>query len=266
MATIARTGSPAARRRRLDPVLAGQIALPLLLLAAWHVTGMLAGDFYVATPVQAADALAGGLESGWFFDSLGATLAAAAVGFAIAAVAGLWIGVTLGLTRFWRAVFEPMTLSLYSIPKVTLFPIFLTVFGFGLYSKVAFGMFHGIFPIAIITMNATRDVKIVHLKVARSLRMSRLATFRHVIFPSIYPALLTGLRLGFSLTLLGVILGEMFASRAGFGYELVQAITLHDMPRMYGIVAVLVVIAFVVNALFLRWEHAAERASTGRGR
>ena len=81
----------------------------------------------------------------------------------------------------------------------------------------------------------------MHLKVARSLKLSRLATFRQVIFPSIFPSLLTGLRLGFSLTLLGVILGEMFASRAGFGYELVEAITLHDMPRMYGIVAVLVI-------------------------
>ncbi len=80
-----------------------------------------------------------------------------------------------------------------------------------------------------------------------------------MVFPSIYPAVLTGLRLGFSLTLLGVILGEMFASRAGFGYELVQAITLHDMPRIYGIVAVLVVVAFLVNALFLRWEHAVAR-------
>ena len=46
-------------------------------------------------------------------------------------------------------------------------------------------------------------------------------------------------------------------------YELVEAITLHDMPRMYGIVAVLVVIAFAVNALLLRWEHAAERRATG---
>jgi NitT/TauT family transport system permease protein len=170
-------------------------------------------------------------------------------------VAGLWIGVTLGLTRFWGQVFEPITLSVYSIPKVTLFPIFLTVFGFGLYSKVAFGMFHGIFPIIIIAMNATRDVSDVHLKVARSLRMSRLNTFRHVIFPSIFPSLLTGLRLGFSLTLLGVVLGEMFASRAGFGYELVEAITLHDMPRMYGIVAVLVIIAFAVNALLLAAEQ-----------
>ena len=70
------------------------------------------------------------------------------------------------------------------------------MFGFGLSSKVAFGMFHGFFPILIIAMNATREVRIVHLKVARSPRLSRRATFRHVIFPSIYPALLTGLRLG----------------------------------------------------------------------
>jgi len=250
------------RRTRSDGVLAAQIAVPLLLLGAWQAIGTLAGEFYVATPVQAYEAISDGISGGWFFDSLGATLTAAAIGFAIAAVAGLWIGVTLGLTRFWGKVFEPVTLSVYSVPKVTLFPIFLTMFGFGLYSKVAFGMFHGIFPIIIIAMNATREVSVVHLKVARSLRMSRLATFRQVVFPSIFPALLTGLRLGFSLTLLGVILGEMFASRAGFGYELVQAITLHDMPRIYGIVAVLVIIAFVVNALFLRWERAAsERAS-----
>ena len=53
----------------------------------------------------------------------------------------------------------------------------------------------------------------------------------------------------------------MFASRAGFGYELVEAITLHDMPRMYGIIAVIVLIAFVVTALFLAGEHRAARAA-----
>lgn len=246
------------------PIVAGQLAIPLALLAAWQLAAMLAGDFYIATPGESLAAL----DSDWFFGSLGATLAATFIGFLIAAVAGLWIGITLGLTRFWGKVFEPVTLSVYSVPKVTLFPIFLTLFGFGLSSKVAFGMFHGIFPILIIAMNATREVGVVHLKVARSLRLSRTQTFRQVIFPSIYPSLLTGLRLGFSLTLLGVILGEMFASRAGFGYELVEAITLHDMPRMYGIVATLVVIAFVVNALLLRWEQAASgprRGASARG-
>ena len=223
---------------------------------------MLAGDFYVATPLQAVEAIADGVSGGWFFESLAATMGAVAVGFAIAAVGGLWIGVVLGRVPFWRKVLEPIVLSVYTAPKVTLFPIFLVAFGFGLSSKIAFGAFHGIFPIAIVTMNAVRGVLPVHLKVARSLGLSRTATFRQVILPSVLPSVVTGLRMGFGLTLLGVVLGEMFASRSGFGYELVQAITVHDMPRMYGIIAALVVIALAVNALFLRWERAASRRSS----
>ena len=81
-------------------------------------------------------------------------------GFAIAAVAGLWIGVDARARRASGARSSSRSrCRVYSIPKVTLFPIFLTVFGFGLYSKIAFGMFHGIFPILIITMNATREVQ-----------------------------------------------------------------------------------------------------------
>jgi NitT/TauT family transport system permease protein len=248
------------RRSGLDPVLLAQIAFPLLLLVIWQAAGMIAGDFYVATPVQAVDAIADGISGGWFFESLGATLTAALVGFAIAAVAGLWLGVTLGMVRFWGKVVEPVALSIYSAPKVTLFPVFLVAFGFGLSSKIAFGAFHGFFPIVIITMNATRAISPVHLKVARSLNLSRLQTFRQVVLPSILPSALTGLRLGFGVTLLGVVLGEMFASRSGFGYELVQAITLHDMPRMYGIIAALVAIALAVNAAFLSWERVAGRS------
>ncbi len=253
------TGTTTSPRSGPDPIVFGQIGFPLLLLAVWQVAGMLAGDFYIATPLQAIDAIADGISGGWFFESLTATLSAVAIGFAIAAVGGLWIGVTLGLVPFWRKVLEPIVLSVYTAPKVTLFPIFLVMFGFGLSSKIAFGAFHGIFPIAIVTMNAVRGMQQVHLKVARSLGLSRRATFRQVVLPSILPSAITGLRMGFGLTLLGVVLGEMFASRSGFGYELVQAITVHDMPRMYGIIAALVVIALAVNALFLRWERSAGR-------
>jgi NitT/TauT family transport system permease protein len=253
----------ARRPRRVHSALAGQVAFPLLLLVLWQIAGMLAGDFYIATPVQAADAVASGVSGGWFFESLGATLAAVGAGFAIASVAGLWIGITLGLAPFWGKVFEPVALSVYSAPKVTLFPIFLVAFGFGLSSKVAFGAFHGVFPVLIIVMNATRGITPVHLKVGRSLGLSRPAVFRQIVLPSILPSIVTALRMGFGLTLLGVVLGEMFASRSGFGYELVQAITLHDMPRMYGIIAVLVIIALVINLLFLRWEHVAGRRAGG---
>ena len=96
------------QRRAIDPVLAGQLALPLAAARVWQLVGMLAGDFYVATPAAGRRRARHGGD--WFYGSLGATLFAAFVGFMIAAVAGLWIGVTLGLTRFWGKVFEPVTL------------------------------------------------------------------------------------------------------------------------------------------------------------
>ena len=156
-ATAARTAAP---RERRDSVLAAQIAFPLALLVIWQVVGMLAGDFYVATPLQAVDArrrrrlrAAGSSRASRRRSSPPRSASRSPPS------RGLWIGVTLGRVRFWGKVSEPIALSIYSIPKVTLFPIFLTVFGFGLYSKIAFGMFHGIFPILIIAMNATREVQ-----------------------------------------------------------------------------------------------------------
>ena len=163
----ARPAAPGARRGPARPARAAAA-----LLALWQIVGMPAGDFYIATPVQALDAVRRRLV-------LGQPRRDAArrrwSGSRSPRCSGSGSASRSGSSRFWGKVFEPITLSVYSIPKVTLFPIFLTVFGFGLYSKVAFGMFHGIFPIIIIAMNATREVSVVHLKVARSLRLSRAA-------------------------------------------------------------------------------------------
>nr|WP_233265091.1 ABC transporter permease subunit [Halomarina oriensis] len=184
------------------------------------------------------------------------------VAYALAIVVGIWVGVVLGLNDFWHDVFEPIVLGTYAIPKVTLFPIFLFVFQFGMDSKIAFGWFHGVFPVAILTMSAMATIEDTHLDVARSLRLSRWQTFRHVVVPSILPGLVIGLRLGFNLTFLGIVLGEMFASRAGLGYTLVEYIAGVQTAPMLAIIVVLVLIATVVNVGFFALEnHLGSRGS-----
>jgi NitT/TauT family transport system permease protein len=64
-----------------------------------------------------------------------------------------------------------------------------------------------------------------------------------------------GLRIGFGVTFLGVVLSQMFAARSGLGYVLVQSVSLHDMPRLYGLVLLLTLFAFIVNGAFLLWER-----------
>ncbi|MFC5972143.1 ABC transporter permease [Halomarina salina] len=238
-----------------DVVLFGRLAVPLVVVALWQVLAMSVSGFALATPTDTFDALLDGIRSGWMVEGFERTMTELLVAYVLAIVVGIWAGVALGLSDFWHDVFEPIVLGTYAIPKVTLFPIFLFVFQFGMDSKIAFGWFHGVFPVAILTMSAMGTIDETHLDVARSLRLSRWQTFRHVIVPSILPGLVIGLRLGFNLTFLGIVLGEMFASRAGLGYTLVEYIAGVQTAPMLAIIVVLVLVATVVNVGFFVLEN-----------
>ena len=85
---------------------------------------------------------------------------------------GVAIGLALGAHRFSGAVAAPMLTALYTIPKVTLYPMVLLVFGLGISAKVAFGVMHGIIPVAIFTMNGVRNIHAVYFRAARAMRLA----------------------------------------------------------------------------------------------
>ena len=121
-----------------------------------------------------------------------------------------------------------MIVSLYAIPKLTLYPILLLAFGLGLSAKVAFGVIHGVIPIILFTLAAVRNTKPILIKTGRVLKLSRWQMVRWILFPAAIPEIFTGLRVGFALTLIGSLLAEMFASQRGLGYLLMNAIGLHN--------------------------------------
>jgi NitT/TauT family transport system permease protein len=223
------------------------LLVPAVIVALWFALAAVVGPVAVADPPAALAAVAEGVAEGWLVTALLETLAATALGFAVAAAAGLWLGFTLGLSRFWGDVLEGPLLWLYSIPKVTLFPLFLLFLGLGLSSTVLFGAFHGVFPLTLFLMAAIRGIPPVYLQVARVYRLSRRRVFTRIVVPETLPAMVMGIRYCFSLTFLGVILAEMFAARSGAGYELMQAISLNQVSRIFAVALMLVVVALLVN-------------------
>lgn len=148
-----------------------------------------------------------------------------------------------------------MLVALYSLPKVTLYPLILLLFGLGISAKIAFGAIHGIIPVAIFTMNAIRNIKPVYVKTARTMGLSPLATVRTVLVPACLPEIVSGLRVGFSLTLLGVLIGEMFASKRGLGFVIMNAIGLNDVQTMLAVTLLLFVFAALVNSALLALDR-----------
>jgi NitT/TauT family transport system permease protein len=233
-----------------DPLL-----LVILLVAGWELLYLAVGDVALRSPAATARSLATMLGDARFAPHVGETLLAFGQGFVIAVVVGLAIGVPLGAARFAGEVAEPILVALYSIPKVTLYPVILLVFGIGMPAKVAFGAIHGIVPISIFAMNAVRNINPTHLRTARALRLSPLTFTFKILFPAALPEIVTGIRVGFSLALIGTLLGEMFGSQRGLGHLLMQAMSLHNIERILALTLLLVVFAAGVNAALLALDR-----------
>src|SRR6185295_2870593 len=193
--------APPARMKWRDPLI-----LVFLIVILWQVLYALIGDVALRSPATTAHNLGTLLSDPRFLPHINETAIAFAQGFAIAVVVGLLIGVPLGAARFAGEVAEPILVALYSIPKVTLYPIILLVFGIGMPAKVAFGAIQGIVPVALFAMNAIRNIKPVFNRTAAVLHLSTLDLLKNVLLPAALPEIVTGIRVAFSLTLVGTLL------------------------------------------------------------
>lgn len=233
--------------------------LLIALILIWQLLHEWAGDVALTSPATTISHALTLLDSKRFWPHAYESLRALGLALAIASLGGLGLGVWLGAHRLSGQVAEPLLIALYSIPKVTLYPLILLVFGLGLSAKVAFGAIHGVIPIAIFTLNAVRAIKPVHLKTAKALRLTPWQAFAHVWLPAALPEILAGQRVGFSLTLLGVLIGEMFASQRGVGFLIMNAIGLNDVKQIMALVLMIAVVSVGVNLALLALDRRIRR-------
>lgn len=225
------------------------------ILIVWQLLHEWAGDVALTSPAETIAHAARMLDSRRFWPHLRETAWALGYSLAIAGLGGLAIGTLLGAHRLSGQVAEPVLVALYSLPKITLYPLILLIFGLGLPAKVAFGAIHGIIPVAIFTLNAVRNIKPVHMKTARVLRLRPFQAAATVWLPAALPEIVSGQRVGFSLTLLGVLIGEMFASQRGLGFLIMNAIGLNDVATIMAVTLMLATVSVTVNAALLALDR-----------
>jgi NitT/TauT family transport system permease protein len=223
------------------------LLVALVIVVCWQCLHWAVGNNSLSSPWSTVQTLVQMLGTAAFWGNVGETARALAYALVIALFGGVALGVVLGVNR----LAEPILLNLYSLPKVTLYPLVLLVFGLGLSAKVAFGVMHGLIPILMFTMNAIREMRPVYLRASKTMRLSFARTIVHVVLPAIFPEVVSGLRLGFSLTLLGVLIGEMFASQRGLGYLLTSAMNLGDIRTIMAVALFLTVFALSCNGLLM---------------
>ncbi len=237
----------------------GPLILVVAVFAVWQLLYLIAGEMAMRSPLQTFSYLRGLLAGDRIWPHIQETARASALAVLISIAVGLAIGLTLGFRKIAGEIFEPMLVAVYSIPKLTLYPILLLTFGLGLSAKVAFGALHGIIPIALFTINAVRNIRPILIKTGRVLRYSPWEMSWRILIPAALPEIFTGIRIGFSLTLIGTLLGEMFASQRGLGNQLMKAIGLHDVDLIVAIAFLLTAVAALGSGALLMIDNRLRR-------
>lgn len=186
-------------------------------------------------------------------------------GFVAGSLLGMLAGYTLGLSRMAEVVLSPYILALQIAPKVAFAPLFILWFGYTLYPRILVAILIVFFPVAINVMVAIKNIDVDFLKLAASLHSSKSDVFWKIQFPASMPELFAGLRIGATLAVIGVVVGEMVGGNIGLGYLLVYGQGQADTATVFDVIVILTVIGILAYFGVVLLEKAVLRWRPARG-
>ncbi|RAI44138.1 ABC transporter permease [Rhodoplanes roseus] len=234
-------------RWRIRMAQGASLAAVVAVWAAVVNARLFPGDI-VPSPAAVAGRIVGLALSADFYGHLRVTAAEIAGGLALAAVAGILLGVAIGARPLLRRAYEPWLHYLAPTPKIVFFPVMLMLFGVGAASKVSLATLGAFFPIVLGTISGVREMDPVLVQVGRGFALSPYRMLTMVYVPAIRAALVNAVRLGFGVAVVVVLLAETKLSSAGIGYLIIDAYRHFDMPLLAALVLVLFGLAILANA------------------
>jgi ABC-type nitrate/sulfonate/bicarbonate transport system permease component len=177
------------------------------------------------------------------------------IGFGLALVSGVILGVIIGWYRPVRLLFDPFLNALYATPRIAMVPMIIIWFGVGMWSKVFIVYITAVFPVLINTVGGIRSVDRDLLRAARAFCASDWQIFKTVAIPGSVPFILTGVRQGVALGLIGVVVGEMFGGSQGVGFMVAYGGQTFQTDTLFVGVVLIALAGIILTALAERLER-----------
>jgi NitT/TauT family transport system permease protein len=234
------------------------ILIPVLLLCLWQIISYfkLVSPLFLASPYDVLIHLVTSFENGTIWTDIGHTLYRVVIGFGIAAIIGVPLGLLMGYSsRVYNAL--EFTVEFFrGIPTTALFPLFLLIFGIGDQAKFAVTAWGAGLVILINSMYGVHLGKELRVRVAKTMKVKGFELFSKVIFPEALPQIFSGFRVAISLSLIIVIVTEMFiGTDAGLGKRIIDAQLVYQTADMYAAILMTGILGFILNKLMLFVEN-----------
>ncbi|MEI5103372.1 ABC transporter permease [Streptomyces sp. PmtG] len=224
-----------------------------VLVVCWEGAARRAEDIYFPPPSRIVRVLASDLPVDDLLPSLGHLL----LGWAIAGVAGIGIGVVIGLSPVAFHLLDPVLQFGRAVPPPTLIPFFTVAFGLGTSMQLATIVFGVVWPVLLNTADGVRSVEPVQLDSARVFGVTGPALLRHVVLPAAAPKIFAGLRVALGFALILMVIAELMGSGDGIGSRLNAAEREFRPDQLWAAILLLGAVGCVLNGAFLLVERKA---------
>jgi len=225
-------------------------------LLLWELVSrvFIANPLFLAAPSQIVYAIYQLAATGEMERHIAISSAEFALGYVIASIIGIGFGFGMANSVRFKQALQPWISGLYATPTIALAPLFILWLGIGIWSKVLVVIFLVLFPVTINTEAGLRTTSERLIEMLRSFGANGRQIFFKVSLPSALPFILAGLKLGIGRGLIGVVVAELFGSRAGLGRLISQSADAFNMPELFAGVIVLAVAGIAMTAGFTWME------------
>jgi ABC-type nitrate/sulfonate/bicarbonate transport system permease component len=224
--------------------------LPVLLITAWWSISANARSFYFPPLSKILEVF----RDLWIFDLVNVhvvpSLTAIGLGLTTSILAGITLGVILGLTPVLHGTVDPVLQFLRCLPAVALLPLTIQLIGIGLEMRVSIIALGATWPILLNTVDGVRSVHPSVLDMASSYRLKRKDFILRVILPSASPQIFAGVRASLSVAVILMVASELLGSFHGMGYFILESQRQFSMPEMWSGMILLGIIGYLLNVVF----------------
>ena len=213
------------------------------LLIVWQLAGhMMTENLFISSPVEVLQAAKEQISSGQLIEDTFVSLSEIFVGFALAVVVAVPLGLVMGRYRLVEYALDPFIWFFYCAPVIVFYPILIMWFGLGRGTIIALTFLFATFPIIANTVTGVKQVDPILIRAARAFGAGELQIFWQIILPSSIPAIAAGLRLGLGRAMIGTVVGEFFGANAGLGFRIAIYGTEMNISNMFAPVVVVMII------------------------
>lgn len=229
----------------------------ILLLTAWQLLITLGGydDALFPSPTTVFLSLLDLVKSGTLFKDVAVSLSRFAIGYLLAVIPAIVLGLMLGrLPRVWQ-VLDPIVQLIRPVSPVAWSPFIVLWFGIGNIPAIVIIFIAAFFPVLLTTVSAARKVEHDYIKIAQNLEVNKFEFLCKFVFPASFPAIVSGLRVAVGTAWIFLVAGEMVGSQSGLGFLIVDARNTLNLANVLAGIVVIGLLGFLLDRFISVFER-----------